>query len=353
MNLKNISLVAGAALLLAAVGCDPYVETSPGLPAPPTADVQWYFLPDTVDGVIGIDSNRVVVEAEASEDVFIHLWDFGNGQISNDPVDTMVYYVEGTYAITYQGHAEGGMAYFADSVKIEKTLELPCEGTLALLTGCDNPKTWKFASDAGAIAIGPEPGSTEWYASPAGALVDFQYDDRWTLTEDGQFLYNNNGGTMNPFDGYIETLMTVQPSTYMLELRRDPMKDLFTVGGLTTEVSEICGWMGVWDSGPTTIMKSRGSVGLECLATGWRLCQPLGSGYFTLIFAQNEFIQAVECVARWLDSPCWLWGAPIVEAPRSRSMRRSSSWPTARCWRTRSTAPSGSKSVWTRRTRKK
>ena len=154
MNLKNITLVAGAALLMVTVGCDPYVETSQGLPDPPSADVQWYFLPDTVDGVIGIDSNRVVVEAEASEDVFIHLWDFGNGQISNNPVDTMVYYVEGTYGISYQGHAEGGMAYFADSVRIEKTLELPCEGTLALLTGCDNPKTWKFASDAGAIAIG-------------------------------------------------------------------------------------------------------------------------------------------------------------------------------------------------------
>ena len=41
--------------LMAAVGCDPYVETSPGLPAPPSAEVHWYFLPDTVDGVVGID----------------------------------------------------------------------------------------------------------------------------------------------------------------------------------------------------------------------------------------------------------------------------------------------------------
>ena len=99
--------IVGASLL-AAVGCEPYLETSPGLPDPPSADVQWYFLPDTVDGVVGIDSNRVVVEAEASEDVFIHLWNFGNGQISNDPVDTVVYYVEGMYGISYQGHAEGG-----------------------------------------------------------------------------------------------------------------------------------------------------------------------------------------------------------------------------------------------------
>ena len=32
----------------------------------------------------------------------------------------MIYYVEGTYGI--KGHAEGGMAYFEDSVHIEKTL---------------------------------------------------------------------------------------------------------------------------------------------------------------------------------------------------------------------------------------
>ncbi|MEC7950920.1 MAG: hypothetical protein VX190_06140, partial [Bacteroidota bacterium] len=252
MNLKSTSLIAIAAVFVALTGCDPYVETSPGLSAPPSAEIAWYFLPDTVDGVVGIDSNRVVVEADVSDDVFIHLWDFGNGQVSNDPVDTMVYYVEGTYGISYQGHAPGGMAYFTDSVSIEKTLELPCEGTLSLLTGCDNPKSWKFASDAGAIAIGPEPGSTEWFASPAGGLVDFQYDDRWSLTADGEFIYNNNGGTMNPFDGYIETTMTVAPSTYTLELQAGPNgEDLFTVSGLTTEAAEICGWMGVWDSGPT------------------------------------------------------------------------------------------------------
>jgi len=288
MNLKNIALVACVAALTALTSCDPYVEQGPDLPSPPTAEVTWYFLPDTLDGVIGIDSNTVVVEADASEDVFMHLWDFGNGQISESPVDTMIYYAEGTYGISYQGHAEGGMAYFEDSVHIEKTLELPCEGTLALLTGCDNPKTWKFGSDAGAIAIGPEPGSTEWYASTAGGLVDFQYDDRWSLTEDGGFLYNNNGGTMNPFDGYIETEMTVAPSTYTLELGAGPNgEDVFTVNGLTTEVSEICGWMGVWDSGPTyTIAElTEDRLVLNALQQGGDCINPVGSGYFTLIFA--------------------------------------------------------------------
>ena len=287
MNLQCTSLIVLTAAFLVLTGCDPYVETGSGLPAAPTAEVTWYPLPVTIDGVAGIDSNRIVVEADASEDVFIHLWDFGNGQISHDPVDTMVYYVEGTYGISYQGHAPGGMAYFADSVTIEKTLELPCEGTLALLTGCDNPKSWKFAPDAGAIAIGPDPGSTLWYASPADGLVDFQYDDRWSLTEDGAFVYDNNGSTMNPFDGYVETPMTVAPSTYTLELQAGPNgEDLFTVSGLTTEAAEICGWMGVWDSGPTyTITElTENRLVLSTLQQGGDCINPVGSGYFTLIF---------------------------------------------------------------------
>ncbi|MEC7692785.1 MAG: hypothetical protein VX446_00240, partial [Bacteroidota bacterium] len=69
MNLKCTSLIATAAAFVALTGCDPYVETSPGLPAPPSAEIAWYFLPDTVDGVVGIDSNRVVVEADVSDDV--------------------------------------------------------------------------------------------------------------------------------------------------------------------------------------------------------------------------------------------------------------------------------------------
>lgn len=288
MILKKIPMLASVAALTALVSCDPYVEQGPGLPGPPTAEVTWYFLPDTIDGVLGIDSNRVVVEAETSDDVFIHLWDFGNGQTSDSPMDTVTYFSEGVYGLSYQGHAEGGMAYFADSVHIERTLEIPCEGNLALLTGCDNPKSWKFASDAGAIAIGPSPGSTEWYASPAGGLVDFQYDDRWTLTESGEFIYDNNGSTMNPFEGYSETEMTVSPSTYMLEPGAGPNgEDVFTVSGLSTETGNLCGWMGVWDSGPTyTITElTEDRLVLSALQQGGDCINPVGSGYFTFIFS--------------------------------------------------------------------
>ena len=149
---------------------------------------------------------------------------------------------------------------------------------------------WTFSSEAGAIAIGPEPGSSEWYASPEGSLVDFQYDDRWTLTEDGQFFYDNNGGTMNPFDGYIETSMSVEPSTYSLEVEAGPNgEDVVTIHDLNTSIGETCGWMGVWDSGPQyTIVELTGTrLVLSALQQQGDCINPIGSGYFTLIFRRD------------------------------------------------------------------
>ena len=281
-----------AAALMLVVGCEPYQEDGPGLPQSPTAEVTWYFLPDTVDGVPGIDSNTVVFEAEPSEDVFMELWDFGNGKVSGNSVDTMVYYVEDTYAVSYQAHSAGGTYYESDSITIERTLELPCEGTIALLTGCDNPKTWKFSSVAGAVSVGPEPNSGQWFASTASGLAPFQTDDRWQLREDGSFYYLNGGGTQNPFEGYVETLMTVQPSTYSLELEGGiENKPFFTVGPLQTEDAVLCGWMGVWDSGyegytimsiteDELVLSSKQQTG-ECA-----LPQP-DWGYFTLTFVKE------------------------------------------------------------------
>ena len=266
------------------------------MPQPPTAEVTWYFLPDTVDGVPGIDSNTVVFEAEPSEDVFMELWDFGNGKVSGNSVDTMVYYVANTYNVSYQAHSAGGTYFESDSITIERTLELPCEGTIALLTGCDNPKTWKFSSAQGAISVGPLPNDGQWYESPAsgmpGSLPPFQADDRWQLREDGTFIYLNNGSTVNPYEGFGETEMTVQPSTYSLELEGSPIenKPFFTVGPLQTADATLCGWMGVWNSGVEgyTIMSitedelvlcSKEQSGECALSDPW--------AYFTLTFAKE------------------------------------------------------------------
>ena len=227
-------------------------------------------------------------------------------------------------------------------------------GAPALLIG-----TWKLSPEAGAIAIGPEPGSTEWYAAPAGwqngsvdSNIDFQTDDRWTFTPEGEFIYDNNGSTMNPFDGYIETQMTVEPTAYVLEAGAGLNgNDVFTVDNMNTEVAEICGWMGVWDSGPTyTIVELTPSrLVLHALQQNFDCTNPTFSGYFTLIFERVSELYSncytegcTDAVAVNFD-PWRTWMTALVITivhPTSSCSRRIcfsvSTWrdgPTTKRWR--------------------
>lgn len=243
----SFALISG---VLAVQGCQPYEEEGIDLPGAPSASFSWSFI-DAVDSlgqVVGVDSNRVAFEAAPVEGSFLQLWDFGNGRTSDQRLDTAYYPMEGDYEVTYSVHTAGGMGLASDVVTIEQTLELPCAGTLALLTGCENQITWKFSDEIGAISVGPDPYSTSWYASPPGGLETFQYDDLYQFTEDGVYVYNNNGSTMNPFEGYVETEVAIEPSTYFLsEGTGTSGEDQIQLSALS-EV--LCGFMGVWDSGP-------------------------------------------------------------------------------------------------------
>lgn len=231
-------------------GCKPYEEEGIDLPGAPSASINWNFI-DAVDSlgqVVGIDSNRVFVSAAPVEGAFLHLWDFGNGQTSDQTSDTAYYPQEGDYTISYSVHTAGGMGQASATINIAQTLELPCEGNLALLTGCENQKTWKFSDEIGAISVGPDPYSTEWYSSPPAGLETFQYDDRYQFTEDGVYIYNNNGSTMNPFEGYVETEIAIDPTAYFYtEGTGTSGEDQINLSSFS---ETLCGFMGVWDSGP-------------------------------------------------------------------------------------------------------
>ena len=169
-------------------------------------------------------------------------------------------------------------------------------------------QTWKFSIESGAISIGPEPGSTEWYASPEGGLVDFQYDDRWTFTPGGTMHYNNNGSTMNPFDGYVETLMSVAPTTYSYDPAGFLSLPSITIDPLIVDGAiEICGWVGIWDSGPeyAIVELTETTLVLSALQQGGDCVNPVGSGYFTLKFEASEPDSFVDenglCLAGCLD----------------------------------------------------
>ena len=245
---SSVAALATCALVLAQ--CAPYEEEGISLPGAPVASFDYDFV-DVVDpngSIIGTDSNRIAVSASVVEGAFLHLWDFGNGITSDQTSDTVYYPVEGQYVISYSVHTNGGMGQASATVSIDQTLELPCDGTLALLTGCDNQKSWKLSNEIGAVSVGPSPYSTEWYSSPQDGQTEFQDDDRYQFTEEGLYLYNNNGSTMNPFDGYVETEMEIPPSTYFLNPGAGTSgEDQINLGSFS---ETLCGFMGIWDSGP-------------------------------------------------------------------------------------------------------
>ena len=169
-------------------------------------------------------------------------------------------------------------------IPIANTVELPCEGTLALLTGCDNQKTWIFSGEAGAISVGPTPGSTEWYSSPVAGLVPEQYDDSYQFTVDGDYFYENNGGTVNPYEGYVVTELAV-PDTLSYLLNPGAGLNGEDQIRLLPDDTGFCWFMGVWDCGPTFDIIELTEDRLVVMAPIQNGDCTNGDGYFTLIFA--------------------------------------------------------------------
>lgn len=263
-----------AGLALALVACQPFEEDGITLPGGPSASFNHSYVVNP-DG--SVDSNRVAF-ASTVGDGFLHFWSFGNGLTSTLPVDTVYYPQAGTYEVSYQVFNAGGSAEATDEVVIENTLELPCEGPMALLTGCDEQKTWFWSQEAGAISVGPQPGSSEWYASPAGGLVDEQYDDSYQFTFDGNsYVYENNGGTVNPYEGYIVSALEVPEMMFVFsEGTGDDGEDQIILPN--------CWFMGVWDSGPVydIVELTADRMVVEAPFQNGD-CSP-GDGYFTLTF---------------------------------------------------------------------
>ncbi|MBU6340576.1 MAG: hypothetical protein KGS48_03685 [Bacteroidetes bacterium] len=242
--MKNIKYILPVLLGFAFwVACHPYEAddvTLPALPAAPSFSINY------VQG----DSNRVVV-TDNSTGYFERFWDFSGGVPGKSAraQDTIFYPKSGTYTITLYGSATGG-AGTAQSVKvvnIKKDAQAQCDPQVSLLTGnCEAPgKCWTFSTAAGAVSVGPTPGSSEWYKSPLNGLQAAQYDDSFCFYFDNtHFQYYNNGGTVDPFNGYI-----VIPFNAPSDLKWILSKGT-GAGGLDQILLPNGAFLGVMDSGP-------------------------------------------------------------------------------------------------------
>ena len=201
-------------LLFAA--CEPFQEPDIPLGTPPATPE---FSVEMMPG----DSNTFIVK-DLSSGNFTRVWDFGENadgqrplkQTSRLAIDTVTYLKAGDYTITLYVSAEsgGGTSQNSKSINVANDAQTGCSGTVALLTGDCLPagRCWAFSQDAGAITVGPAPGDGSWFTSNAGSLPPEQSDDAYCFFLDGsEFQYNNNGATINPYNGYVAEPITIPP----------------------------------------------------------------------------------------------------------------------------------------------
>lgn len=198
--MKKISFCI-AALWLLWSGCKPDRDDAFQLPNTPDA-------PNFSVEMLAGDSNRVVVK-DLSEGNFQRLWNFQGGQpkTSARAVDTVFFDKKGEYAITLFVSKTDGSGTPSASKKVVILVDAPltCNPKMALLTGdCGaGGKCWTMAREAGALKVGPTYDDFSWYTAPANGLQDAQYDDGFCFTfENLVFQNNNNGASVDPWDGY-------------------------------------------------------------------------------------------------------------------------------------------------------
>lgn len=230
-------------VLSAYLACTPFEENDIDLPAQPAAPV---FSME----ILASDPNRVVV-TDLSSGFFDRTWDFPGGipAKSKRAVDTIFYPKAGDYTLTLfaAGQGGGGVSQSTKLVKIEQDATAQCDPQLGLLTGDCGPsgKCWTFSRAANAIVVGPVPGSSEWYKSPVNGLQDAQYDDRFCFYFDGShFQYENNGQTIDPWNGYAAVPFT--PPTDLTWFVSKGTGDM----GVDQIVLPTGAFIGTWDSGP-------------------------------------------------------------------------------------------------------
>jgi PKD repeat protein len=193
--------------VFAFVACEPYQDVDIELGAAAS-------VPDFSIEYAQGDSNTIIVK-DLSSGNFSRVWDFGENADGQSPlkqtsvltVDTVTYIKAGTYTISLYVSAGtgGGTAQNSKTITVANDAVTGCTGTVALLTGDCLPsgRCWTFSQVAGAVTVGPSQGDGSWFTSTAAGLEADQYDDSFCFFLDNtEFQYNNNGLTINPFNGY-------------------------------------------------------------------------------------------------------------------------------------------------------
>jgi len=117
-------------------------------------------------------------------------WDFGDGNTSTEESPTHTFAGDGSYNVVLTAtNAEG-------NTTASNTVIIAINSVFSAATLFDDDaKTWKLAPIAGALAVGPSIGSSEWWSNSAEDVAgrDCTFDDTYTFTKDGAFEYDGTG----------------------------------------------------------------------------------------------------------------------------------------------------------------
>jgi hypothetical protein len=103
------------------------------------------------------DPNRPIFKVTSAEGFMIN-WDFGNGQFTQDSLDTVYYPFADTYTVSLTASNKGGATTTKKKIVISTTDPKICANHFYtfLTGGCEAPsKTWKIDSADSAIGNGP------------------------------------------------------------------------------------------------------------------------------------------------------------------------------------------------------
>lgn len=180
-------------LAAALLGCKKNDDIDLG-PAP-TADFSYRMLND-----------NTVEFTNNSSGNFLLSWDFGNGDMSTERIDTIYYPYAGDYSVKLLAIGRGGQTNATKTINIASTDPIICNDTLlALVTGgCALPegKKWVIDTAAGAFGNGPVDDTKtgpEWYVAPANAFADgCMYDQTYQFVmQNNQFIPSSTSGEGN------------------------------------------------------------------------------------------------------------------------------------------------------------
>lgn len=240
MYKNNFSVFIALITLITIVSCDPEridEYNISGVPQPPDFTI------------VALEDNPNKIEITAiSSDAFQLLWELPGATPKNSKKfkDTILYPKAGEYYITLYASSSNktGSAATTKKISILQDAPLSCSEELALLTGNCLPdgKCWTLIQGAGAVKVGPAYNDYSWYTSPAGGLQNAQYDDRFCFTFDNLVFENRNqGGSVNPWDGYKVQSVSFGKSDFIYS-------ESTGAGGRDQIILQNDQFMGVWDS---------------------------------------------------------------------------------------------------------